>query len=78
MDIMILLYIIAAFAVGVVVGWITLLMPCGGSTNLTREETRRLNKLIDRAMSTKRGFTITLISEGELIDQVTVQSEQRR
>lgn len=77
MDAMILVYIAAAFVVGVVVGWLTMVIPAGGRSDLTREETRRLNTLIDRAMSTNRGFTITLYSEGALIDQVTIQRDWR-
>ena len=75
MNEMTLICIVSAFVIGVIVGWITMIVPAGGKSNLTREETRRLNKLINRAMDTKRGFTITLFSEGDLIDQVTVQEE---
>lgn len=78
MDTMTLVYIIIAFVVGVVVGWLTLVLPAGSRTNLTREETRRLNRLIDLAMGIGRGYTITLYSEGELVDQVTVHEDWRR
>lgn len=74
MNTMTLVYIIIAFTVGVIVGWLTMIVPTGRN-DLTREETRRLNMLIDRAMRLKRGYTITLWQNNELIDQVTIQEE---
>lgn len=74
MNTMTLVYIIIAFVVGVIVGWLTMIVPTG-KNDLTREETRRLNMLIDRAMRLKRGYTITLWQNNELIDQVTIQEE---
>lgn len=72
MDDMTVTYIIIAFGVGVIVGLIMTAILAGSKSNLTREETWCLNKLVDRAMNISRGFTITLYSEGKLIDQVTV------
>lgn len=76
MNTMTLTYIIIAFAVGVVVGWLTMIVPTGGRSGLTRTETRRLNLLINRAMNIARGWTITLYSEGEVIDQVTIHENR--
>lgn len=78
MDTMTLVYIIIAFATGVVVGWLTLILPVGRRTNLTREETQRLNRLIDKTMDLRRGYTLSLWSEGELVDQVTIRDENWR
>lgn len=75
MDTMTLVYIIIAFVAGVVIGWLTMALPVGRRTNLTREETQRLNRLIDKAMDLRRGYTLSLWSEERLVDQVTIQDE---
>lgn len=77
MDTMTLVYIIIAFVAGVVTGWITIAIPAGRRTNLTREETQRLNRLIDKAMDLRRGYTLSLWSEDRLIDQVVIQDDWR-
>lgn len=77
MDTMTLIYIIVAFTIGVVVGWLTMVTPAGGR-DLTRDETRRLYNLIEKAMDMPRGYTVTLWYEGAVVDKVTIHEEYRR
>ena len=69
-----MIYILVAFVVGVVTGWITILVG-SGVRGVTREESRRVNQIIDKIGNYPNAI-LTLWSEGALIDSVTIGEEK--
>lgn len=76
MDIVYVICIaIIAMTVGFVAG-VKFAVGPSSTGDLTRDETRRLNRLVDRATSMTTSRTVTLWGEGEMLDQVIIRGSR--
>lgn len=70
-----IIYIAIAFVAGVLTGWFTIM---GGSGNqyATRNEVKRVNQILSE-MDNYPNATLSLWSEGRLIDSITIGEREK-
>lgn len=69
------IYIAVAFVAGVLTGWFTI-VGGSGSRYATRNEVKRVNQILSK-MDDYPHATLSLWSEGRLIDSITIGERER-